>query len=58
MELQDYRRELDTLDDGLLELFCRRMEIAAKIGAYKKEKGLPGASFPSSWSSAGAARTA
>ena len=41
MELQDYRRELDTLDDGLLELFCRRMEIAAKIGAYKKEKGLP-----------------
>ena len=41
MDLQDYRRELDTLDDGLLELFCRRMEIAAKIGAYKKEKGLP-----------------
>ena len=41
MDLQDYRRELDTLDDGLLELFCRRMEIAAQIGAYKKEKGLP-----------------
>ena len=41
MDLQDYRKELDTLDSGLLELFCRRMEIAAKIGAYKKEKGLP-----------------
>ena len=41
MDLQDYRRELDTLDNGLLELFCRRMEIAAQIGAYKKENGLP-----------------
>ena len=41
MELRDYRKELDTLDDGLLELFCRRMEIAAQIGAYKKEHGLP-----------------
>ena len=41
MDLQDYRKELDTLDSGLLELFCRRMEIAAQIGAYKKENGLP-----------------
>ena len=39
MDLQDYRKELDTLDSGLLELFCRRMEIAAQIGAYKKENG-------------------
>ena len=41
MELQDYRKELDTLDEELLKLFARRMEIAAQIGAYKKEKGLP-----------------
>ncbi len=41
MELQDYRKELDTLDEELLKLFTRRMEIAAQIGAYKKEHGLP-----------------
>ena len=41
MELQDYRRELDGIDDVLLQLFCRRMEIAAQIGAYKKANGLP-----------------
>ena len=41
MELQDYRRELDGIDDELLQLFCRRMEIAAQIGAYKKANGLP-----------------
>ena len=41
MDLLDYRNELDGLDGELLRLFCRRMEIAAKIGAYKKEHGLP-----------------
>ena len=41
MELQDYRAQLDALDSELLSLFCRRMEIAALIGEYKKEHGLP-----------------
>ena len=41
MDLQDYRRELDGLDDELLKLFARRMEISAAIGAYKREQGLP-----------------
>ena len=41
MDLQDYRRELDGLDEELLKLFSRRMEISAAIGAYKKEQGLP-----------------
>ena len=41
MELQDYRRMLDSIDGELLRLFCERMEIAARIGAYKKEHGLP-----------------
>ncbi len=41
MELQDYRRALDGIDGELLRLFAERMEIAAKIGAYKKENGLP-----------------
>ena len=41
MDLHDYRRELDGIDKELLALFCRRMEIAAKIGEYKKENKLP-----------------
>ncbi len=41
MELSEYRRELDVLDSQLLQLFCRRMEIAGEIAAYKKEKDLP-----------------
>ncbi len=41
MELKDYRQQLDQVDDELVRLFARRMEIAAQIAAYKKEQGLP-----------------
>ena len=41
MDLLDFRHELDALDDQLVELFRRRMEISSQIAAYKKEKGLP-----------------
>ncbi len=41
MDLQDYRLVLDGIDRELLALFSQRMEIAAKIGEYKKENNLP-----------------
>ena len=41
MSLQDYRDRIAQIDDQMLELFSERMETAAKIGAYKKENGLP-----------------
>ncbi|MBO5556842.1 MAG: chorismate mutase [Oscillospiraceae bacterium] len=41
MEISDYRQQIDQVDQELLQLFYRRMEIAAQIGAYKREKGLP-----------------
>ena len=41
MDLQDFRAELDGIDEQLLQLFCRRMEISTQIGEYKKENGLP-----------------
>ena len=41
MDLKDYRQEIDAIDDQLVELFRRRMEVAAEIAAYKKEKCLP-----------------
>ena len=41
MELNDFRNEIDRIDDELVKLFARRMEVAAQIADYKKEKSLP-----------------
>ena len=41
MELQDLRLEIDRIDDELIKLFAERMDIAAKIGDYKKARNLP-----------------
>ena len=40
MDLNDYRKEIDSIDDQLIALFDRRMETAGKIAAYKKANGL------------------
>lgn len=34
------RSEIDDIDDELLQLLARRMNVAGQIGEYKKEKGL------------------
>lgn len=34
------RGEIDDIDDELLQLLARRMNVSSQIGAYKKEKGL------------------
>ena len=41
MELKDIRNTIDQIDDQMLELFVRRMEVARDVAAYKKEHGLP-----------------
>ena len=41
MDLQDYRKEIDAIDDELVRLFTKRMDVAARIADYKKENGLP-----------------
>ena len=41
MQLQDLRTEIDRIDDQLVKLFAERMDIAAKIGDYKKQQNLP-----------------
>ncbi len=41
MELSELRKEIDTIDDELVRLFCQRMDVAARIADYKKENGLP-----------------
>lgn len=35
------RKELDGIDEKIIALFCERMEISEKIGAFKAEKGIP-----------------
>ena len=41
MNLEDYRVQIDKVDDELLTLFKQRMQICANIAQYKKEQGLP-----------------
>ena len=41
MDLKELRQQIDSIDDQLIALFAQRMEVASKIGAYKKERNLP-----------------
>lgn len=40
-ELEDLRRELNSIDDGIAALFARRNEIVREVGLYKKHSGFP-----------------
>jgi len=39
--LTELRRQIDSIDEGLLELFAKRMRISREIGVYKKEHNMP-----------------
>ncbi len=41
LDLSNIRQEIDDIDDRMLELFLRRMELCVAVAQYKKEKGLP-----------------
>ncbi len=41
MDLKEYRQEMDAIDNELVALFVKRMEVAAGIADYKKENNLP-----------------
>ena len=41
MELQDYRNQLDQIDDQLVALFKQRMETVKNVADYKREHGAP-----------------
>ena len=40
MDLQNYREQIDKIDDELLRLFIERMNVVQKIALYKKEQRL------------------
>ena len=41
MDLKDFRRQIDEIDKGLIELFERRMDVSVEIAKYKQENNLP-----------------
>lgn len=40
MDLKEIRKDIDSIDRQLVDLFCRRMELAAQVAAYKKENDM------------------
>jgi len=41
MDLTQLREEIDRIDDGLAQLFARRMEAVRLVAEHKKQEGLP-----------------
>lgn len=41
MDLLDYRKQIDDVDDQIIKLFQRRMEIVDGIGEYKRSHNVP-----------------
>ncbi len=41
MDLKELRKEIDQIDDELVQLFCKRMAVSARIADYKKANDLP-----------------
>ena len=41
MNIQELRNEIDQIDDELVKLFCRRMDVSAQVAEYKRENNLP-----------------
>ena len=41
MELSEIRKEIDVIDDRMLELFLQRMSLVEEIANYKNERNMP-----------------
>ncbi len=41
MDINELRVQIDEIDDLLIKLFVKRMDVAKKIGEYKKAHDLP-----------------
>lgn len=40
MELRDYRKKLDAIDQELIEIIAKRIEVCGKIGEFKLQNNL------------------
>jgi len=41
MDLQELRKEIDKIDDELIPLLMKRMDISEQVAKYKVQRGLP-----------------
>ena len=41
MDLKELRNKINEIDEELLSLYLKRMDISKQIGQYKKEHNLP-----------------
>ena len=41
MDLSEIRQEIDAIDQQLVDLFCKRMNLSAQVADYKKANNLP-----------------
>lgn len=41
MDLKELRKQINEIDDEILSLYLKRMDISKQIGQYKKEHNLP-----------------
>ena len=41
MNLTELREEINAIDQELVQLFCKRMEVASRIADYKQQHELP-----------------
>lgn len=41
LNLEEIRKEISEINDEMLALFVKRMELSAQVAAYKKANGLP-----------------
>lgn len=41
LNINDYRKQIDRIDNEMVKLFAERMEVAKNIANYKMENGLP-----------------
>ena len=41
LNLEEIRKEIRAINDEMLALFVKRMELSSQVAAYKKANGLP-----------------
>ena len=39
--MDTFRERIDRIDEELIDLFCRRMDLSAQIARYKRQNDLP-----------------
>ena len=47
MDINELRAQIDGIDRQIVDLYCRRMDVARSIGQYKKKTTCP------SWTASG-----